>query len=114
MRARDWKCAFTGRPADHLHHCFGRSSNGEYFFPLVCLPLVRRLHVVEHQLWGIDGIADGTDADAVLLCLRRLGRGFVHLGEHHGDDRTVELPAAFVRESGRALQQLANVIEERS
>jgi hypothetical protein len=114
MRARDWKCPFTGRTADHLHHAFGRDALGEYFFPSVEVPLGQRLHVVQHQLWGIDGIADGTDADPVVLCLGRGGRLCVHLGEHHDDTATVELPAVFVREFGRALQQLANDIEERT
>ncbi len=54
-------CAFCGRPADERHHFTARASfDGPYLDPGSTLPLCRRCHVTEGQLWrevGLDRIA---------------------------------------------------------
>ncbi len=73
MRTSDFRCVFLGRPADHLHHLTGRDPDGHYLDPPLWTPLVRRIHVVEHQGWRAAGIADGAVGDPNVLRLRRVG-----------------------------------------
>jgi hypothetical protein len=108
MKARDWYCPFTGRPAEHLHHLTGCDAEGAYLDLLLVLPLLRRQHVIEHQCWS-EEFADGVDTDPNVLRLRRSGHLFIRLGEHHAGG-VVVLPAIAVAEMGRMLNRVADRI----
>jgi hypothetical protein len=112
MRARDWPCPFTGRPAEELHHPEGRDDEGEYFTMRFVVPVVRRIHVVEHQLWTIAGIGEGVAMDPLALQLRRDAQLLVRLGEHHARGIVV-LPAETFLQLGLSLRAIADAVELR-
>jgi len=104
--ARDFECAFTGQPADELHHPTGRNAAGRYLDPDFVLPTVRRQHNLEHQSWGPSYKETVVD-DPDVLRLRRTGHLLIRLGEHR-TGASVELPAAFAVALGLMLHQIAD------
>ncbi len=61
-------CAFCGRPAQERHHYTAKAAfDGPYLDPSATLPLCRRHHHTEGQLWrevGLDRIEDALVARA--------------------------------------------------
>lgn len=106
MRARDWRCPFTGRPADHLHHPTGRDADGNYFDPSFVVPLVRAQHVAEHQVWERSGVGEREREDSTWLRLRRVALLLVRLADFH-QNGTVTLPAASLGQLGTLLLDIA-------
>jgi hypothetical protein len=112
MHASNYYCAFTNRPAEQLHHATGRDSGGNYFDPMLALPLVVVQHNREHQSWG-PSFKDLAEGDPSILRLRRLASLSIRLGEHHRDGY-VQLPAFFVVQLGQTLHCIANDLERGS
>jgi hypothetical protein len=106
MRAPDYRCVFLGQRADEFHHVSGRAVDGTYFDSDLVVPLCRRMHVVEHQVWRLAGIGEGVAMAVDALRLRRMGCLLVRLGDHAGDG-VVTLPSVSVRELGNALSRIA-------
>ena len=100
-------CIFTGRPADHFHHATGRGLDGRYLNADLVVPLVRRMHVVEHAALRRSGLDEATQLSPTVLRLRRAGHLLVRLGEHHGEG-SVTLPAPSVRALGEMLNEVAD------
>ena len=103
MRARDHRCIFLGRAADHLHHVTGRDTDGVYLDPHFVVPLARGQHVLEHQCWA-PLFDDHVAGDANVLRLRRTGHLLVRLSQHEGS-RSVTLPGETILQLGLMLQQ---------
>lgn len=106
-RAQDQRCPFTGEQADELHHLTGKDHSGAYLDPLLVVPLTRDQHVIEHQGWYRTGIGEHETGDLTDLRLRRAGQLLIRLGQHHGE-RSVTLPAGFLRALGRFLLEVAS------
>ena len=104
--AREWRCPFTGEPADELHHPTGRDADGEYLDRELGVPLVLDQHVIEHQVWDRTEIGEDVVANPTWLRLRRVGQLLVRLGEFHGEG-SVTLPSPFVRQLGFLLLRVA-------
>lgn len=104
--AREWKCPFTGEPADELHHPTGRDADDEYLDSELLIPLVLDQHVIEHQVWQRTAVGEKVRGNPTWLRLRRVGQFLVRLGEFHGEG-TVTLPSPFVRQLGFLLLRVA-------
>jgi hypothetical protein len=104
--AREWRCPFTGEPADQLHHLTCRGADGKYLDPEFVVPLVVDQHVIEHQVSDRSGVGEDVRANPNWLRLRRTGLFLVRLGEFHGEG-TVTLPSPFVRQLGLLLLRVA-------
>jgi hypothetical protein len=105
MRAKDWRCLFTGRRAEELHHVTGRGPDGEYLDPDLLVPLTVRQHAVEHQTWTTYLIGEDACRSLPILRLLRAGLLLIRLSETAADE--IVLPAWFVLELGRFIQRMA-------
>ena len=111
--AREWRCPFTGEPADELHHPTGCDADGEYFDPDLVVPLLLDQHVTEHQVWDRTGIGESVRADSTWLRLRRVGQLLVRFAQFCRDGE-VTLPSPFVRQLGLFMLRIAtDVIEHK-
>lgn len=99
---------FTGRVADHDHHPTGRGPDGNYFDPLLVVPLSHKQHMTEHVVWRAFDLEDD-QLPALKLRLLRAGNLLVRLGEYH-DGGVVYLPARTVLGYGRLLQSIASEV----
>lgn len=96
MRPED---PFTGAAASDWHHVSGRGPDGHYFDPDLVVPLTRRQHVVEHQLWRAGGI-DKAKGSIRVIRHRRIATLLCRLGRKEGN---VTLPASFFLALGKFL-----------
>lgn len=107
MRAAEWRCIFTGRPADHLHHPTVRGLDGAYLDRDFVVPVVRCQHDREHQSmsWsGLDEIAEPNRAR-----LERTAHLLIRCGEFH-QDGLVTIPSESVWQLGLMLRRISTEI----
>lgn len=99
MRPED---PFTGQPAEEFHHVSGRGPDGHYLDPDLVVPLTRRQHVIEHQLWRAAGI-DKVKGSVRVVRLQRIANLVCRIGQGEG---TITLPATFFLSLGRLLLEI--------
>jgi hypothetical protein len=108
-RASDYRCPFTNRPAEHLHHATGKDCEGIYLDTGLVLPLIGVQHRREHQSWG-PSFKDVIEGDPSVLRLRRMASLGVRLGEFHAGGY-VSLPGFYVVQLGLTLHRIASDLE---